>query len=66
MREDFIELVIFAKEILKVKKIFVITNESRFCDESFTAEAIQSGIDDVLLSIHGILFFMDSPRKSYI
>lgn len=53
VREDIIELISFAKERLKFRKIGIITNGSRFCNESFAAKAIGCGIDDVLISVHG-------------
>lgn len=53
IRKDIIELISFAKSNLGFKKITVITNGSRFCDEKFAYEAIKYGVDDVLVSIHG-------------
>ncbi|MCX5696766.1 MAG: radical SAM protein [Candidatus Omnitrophica bacterium] len=53
IRDDIIELIAFAKRDLRFKKITVITNGSRFCDEEFTASASAAGVDDVLISLHG-------------
>lgn len=53
IRDDFLDLVLFAKKDLHFKKITVITNGTKFCDESFARQAIANGIDDVLISIHG-------------
>jgi len=53
IRSDILELISFAKNDLKFEKISIITNASRFCDETFAKEAIKRGIDDVLISLHG-------------
>ena len=53
IREDIFELIYYAKEELKFKKITIITNGSRFCDKEFAKEAISRGLDEVLVSIHG-------------
>jgi len=53
IREDILKLVSFAKKELKFKKISVITNGVRFCEEAFAAKAIECGVDDVLVSVHG-------------
>lgn len=53
LRDDFFDLIMFAKKNLKFKKITVITNGTKFCEETFTDKAVAYGIDDVLVSVHG-------------
>lgn len=53
LREDIVDLISYAKKTLGFKKISIITNGTKFCDENFAAQAIDSGIDDVLVSVHG-------------
>ena len=53
LREDILDLIRYAKKKLKFRKISIITNGTRFSDERFAAEAVEAGIDDVLVSIHG-------------
>jgi len=53
LRPDIMELISVAKKDLQYKKITIITNGSRFCDLDFAREAIQRGVDDVLVSVHG-------------
>jgi MoaA/NifB/PqqE/SkfB family radical SAM enzyme len=53
IRNDIIGLIEYAKKELAFKKITVITNGTRFCDDRFAAQALGAGVDDVLVSIHG-------------
>jgi len=53
IREDILELISYAKKEMGFENISIITNGSRFCDESFASKAIDAGVDDVLVSIHG-------------
>jgi organic radical activating enzyme len=53
LRKDILEIIAFAKENLNFNHISVITNGSGFCNAPFAARALECGVDDVLVSIHG-------------
>jgi len=53
LRDDIFELISFAKKELRFKGITVITNGTRFCDKNFAIKAKESGVDEILVSIHG-------------
>jgi len=58
IRKDFSELLMHAKK-LGFKKICVITNGQRMADLGYTKSLIESGLNEVLFSIHGF------DKKSY-
>ncbi len=53
IRDDFLELVSFAKDELGFPNISVITNGVMFSKKDFAKEAISRGVDDVIVSVHG-------------
>lgn len=53
LRDDFLDLVSYAKKNLGFSRITVITNGCRFCDKAFASQAVAAGVDDVLVSLHG-------------
>jgi MoaA/NifB/PqqE/SkfB family radical SAM enzyme len=53
IRDDFFELINFAKKVLKFKYLTVITNGSKTCEPKFLSQAIENGLDELLVSLHG-------------
>ena len=53
LRDDILDLILYAKKKLQFKKISIITNGTMFSDERFAAQAVEAVVDDVLVSIHG-------------
>jgi MoaA/NifB/PqqE/SkfB family radical SAM enzyme len=52
IRQDLAELIGYAREV-GYKKICIITNGLRLADEVFLAKLIESGLNDILFSLHG-------------
>ncbi|HTZ11833.1 MAG TPA: radical SAM protein [Candidatus Margulisiibacteriota bacterium] len=52
IRDDIAELISYAREI-GYKKICIITNGLRLADEALLARLVESGLNDILFSLHG-------------
>jgi MoaA/NifB/PqqE/SkfB family radical SAM enzyme len=52
IRQDIAELISYAREA-GYKKICIITNGLRLADDAFLAQLIESGLNDILFSLHG-------------